>query len=148
MPPSAPGPSAAPGLGLAVFSAAAFSTSGVFASSLLSAGWTPGAAVTVRLVLAAAALTAPAVLALRGRWRLLARGAGRVTAYGLVAVTGSPLCYFNAVAHLSVGVALLLEYLGSLLVVGWLWLRHGRRPGRLTIAGTRQRCWASQWCWT
>ncbi|HEV2886097.1 MAG TPA: DMT family transporter, partial [Jatrophihabitans sp.] len=45
------------------------------------------------------------------------------------------LCYFNAVARLSVGVALLLEYLGILLVVGWLWLRHGRRPRRLTVAG-------------
>jgi drug/metabolite transporter (DMT)-like permease len=34
-----------------------------------------------------------------------------------------------------VGVALLLEYLGVVLVVGWLWLRHGQRPRRLTITG-------------
>jgi drug/metabolite transporter (DMT)-like permease len=34
-----------------------------------------------------------------------------------------------------VGVALLLEYLGVVLVVGWLWLRHGQRPRRLTVAG-------------
>ena len=34
-----------------------------------------------------------------------------------------------------VGVALLLEYLAVVLVVGWLWLRHGQRPRRLTIAG-------------
>jgi len=33
-------------------------------------------------------------------------------------------------------VALLLEYLGVLLVVGWLWLRHGQRPRRRTVAGT------------
>ena len=33
------------------------------------------------------------------------------------------------------GVALLLEYLGVVLVVGWLWLRHGQRPRRLTITG-------------
>ena len=36
---------------------------------------------------------------------------------------------------MSVGVALLLEYLGTVLVVGWLWLRHGQRPRRLTVAG-------------
>src|SRR5262249_62008676 len=35
-----------------------------------------------------------------------------------------------------VGVALLLEYLAAVLVVGWLWLRHGQRPRRLTVAGT------------
>jgi drug/metabolite transporter (DMT)-like permease len=34
-----------------------------------------------------------------------------------------------------VGVALLLEYFGIVLVVGWLWLRHGQRPRRLTVAG-------------
>ena len=34
-----------------------------------------------------------------------------------------------------VGVAMLLEYLGIVFVVGWLWLRHGQRPRRLTVAG-------------
>jgi len=40
------------------------------------------------------------------------------------------------VQRLSVGVALLLEYLGVVLIVGWLWLRTGQRPRRLTIAGS------------
>src|SRR3954451_6651602 len=62
------------GLGLALVSAATFGTSGAFASSLLVAGWTAGAAVTVRVVLAAAALTVPALLALRGRVRQLRHG--------------------------------------------------------------------------
>ncbi|MEO6205082.1 MAG: EamA family transporter, partial [Mycobacteriales bacterium] len=55
------------GVGLALVSAAAFGTSGSFASSLLDAGWTPGAAVTARLVIAALVLTVPAALLLRGR---------------------------------------------------------------------------------
>jgi hypothetical protein len=41
-----------------------------------------------------------------------------------VAVAGCQLAYFNAVQSLSVAVALLIEYSGVLLVVGWLWLRH------------------------
>lgn len=123
------------GLSLAVLSAATFGTSGAFAASLIDAGWSPGAAVTARIVTAAALLTGPALLALRGRWSLLRRGFGMMVAYGLVAVAGCQLCYFNAVAHLSVGVALLLEYLGAVLVVGWLWLRHGQRPRRLTVLG-------------
>jgi drug/metabolite transporter (DMT)-like permease len=59
-----------------------------------------------------------------------------VAAFGLIAVAGCQLFYFNAIQRLPVGVALLLEYLGVLLVVGWLWLRHGQRPRRRTVAGT------------
>ncbi|HWH27552.1 MAG TPA: DMT family transporter [Mycobacteriales bacterium] len=123
------------GLGLALLSAATFGTSGTFAASLLEAGWTPGAAVTVRVVVAALVLTVPALLLLRGRVRRLAAGSRGLAVYGVAAVAGAQLCYFNAVQHLSVAVALLLEYSGALLVVGWMWLRHGHRPGRLTVAG-------------
>ena len=45
------------GAGLAVLSAAAFSTSGSFGSSLIEAGWSPAAAVTARVAIAAAVLT-------------------------------------------------------------------------------------------
>jgi drug/metabolite transporter (DMT)-like permease len=123
------------GLGLAVVSAATFGTSGAFAASLLAAGWTPGAAVTVRVVVAALVLTVPALLSLRGHRARLRRGSRTLLVYGLTAVAGAQLCYFNAVQHLSVAVALLLEYSGALLVVLWLWLRRGQRPRRLTVAG-------------
>ena len=123
------------GLGLATASAATFGTSGTFAASLLAAGWTPGAAVTARILIAAVVLTVPALVLLRRR-RFDLRGGGRTLAtYGLVAVAGAQLCYFNAVNHLSVAVALLLEYGGILLVVAWMWLRHGQRPRRLTGVG-------------
>jgi drug/metabolite transporter (DMT)-like permease len=116
-------------------SAAAFGTSGTFAAALIGADWSPGAAVLARMAVAALILTVPAVLRMRGQWTLLRRDAGRVAAYGLFAVAGAQWCYFNAVARIPVGVAILLEYLGVVLVVGWLWLRHGQRPRRLTIIG-------------
>lgn len=122
------------GLALAVLSATTFGTSGSFASSLIAVGWSPGAAVVARVVIAALILTIPACLQLR-RQRLSARAVRTVGAYGVVAVGGAQLCYFNAVAHLSVAVALLLEYSGILLVVGWGWARHGHRPRRLTLMG-------------
>ena len=123
------------GLSAALLSAAAFGTSGAFATSLIDSGWSPAAAVTVRLLVAAAVLTIPAMVALRGQFGALARERRSIAGYGVLAIAGAQLCYFNAVARLSVGVALLLEYLGILLVVGWLWLRHGRRPRPLTVAG-------------
>jgi drug/metabolite transporter (DMT)-like permease len=123
------------GLGLAVTSAAAFGTSGTFGSALIRSGWSPSAVVLVRLALASLVLAVPTVLALRGRFALLRRSAPAVLVYGSLAVAGAQVCYFYAIQRLSVGVALMLEYLGVILVVLWMWLRHGRRPRRLTIAG-------------
>lgn len=125
------------GLTAAVVAAASFGTSGSFAASLLAVGWTSGSAVTYRVVLAALALTVPALLLLRrtDSWGALRRGAGPLALYGLVAVAGCQLAFFQAVQRLSVGVALLLEYSGVLLVVLWMWLRHRHVPTRLTIAG-------------
>jgi drug/metabolite transporter (DMT)-like permease len=122
------------GLALGLLSAATFGTSGSFASSLIAAGWTPGAAVTARVAIAAAVLTLPALVQLRSH-RVTARAARSAVLYGVVAVAGAQLCYFNAVEHLSVAVALLLEYSGILLVIAWMWARHGHRPRRLTLAG-------------
>src|SRR5664279_5711257 len=124
------------GFALALLSAATFGTSGTFASALIDAGWSPGAAVTVRISIAAVILAVPAIVTLRGRWQVLRRNFGMVAIYGLVAVAGCQVFFFNAVQHLSVGVALLLEYMGVVLIVGWLWLRTGQRPRRLTIAGS------------
>ena len=58
-----------------------------------------------------------------------------VRSRGLVPIAGAQLCYFNAVEHLSVGVALLLEYTAPILVVGWLWATTRRRPSNLTLSG-------------
>lgn len=127
---------AAAGLGLALLSAAAFGTSGSFARSLTDAGWSSGAAVAARISVAALILLVPTIVSMRGRWHLLRRDVGMITVYGLVAVAGCQVFFFNAVQHLSVGVALLLEYLGTVLVVGWMWARHGHRPPRLTVIGS------------
>ncbi len=123
------------GLALAVFAAATFGTSGIFGSSLIQAGWSPAAAVLARISIAAAVLTVPALLQLRGRWAVLRASAGSAVAYGLIAVAGCQLFFFNAISRMPVGAALLIEYLGPILVVGWLWLRHGQRPRRLTVTG-------------
>ena len=124
------------GFVLALFSAATFGTSGTFARSLIDTGWSPAAAVTIRISIAAGLLAIPAVVTLRERWNVLWRNIRMVTIYGLVAIAGCQVFFFNAVQHLSVGVALLLEYMGIILIVGWLWIRNGQRPRRLTIAGS------------
>ena len=125
----------AAGLGFAVVSAFSFGLSGALAKGLVESGWSSGAAVTVRVALATLVLAGPAAFALRGRWHLLRRNLRLVTGYGLAAVAGCQLAYFYAVEHLDVGVALLIEYTAPVAVLLWLWLRHGHRPGRLTLGG-------------
>jgi len=126
----------ASGLGVALFSSAVFGLSGSFAKALLETGWTPGAAVTARLTGAALILAVPAIAALRGRWHRLRDNWLTVLLFGVIGVAACQLFYFNAVSRLSVGVALLLEYLAPVLIVLWLWAASRKRPRPLTVAGT------------
>ena len=62
------------GLTLALTSAATFGMSGIFATSLIDIGWTPGAAVVVRIALAAALLDRPGPAPAAGSGAALPRG--------------------------------------------------------------------------
>ncbi|GIJ28158.1 membrane protein [Micromonospora qiuiae] len=124
------------GLTLALLSAVTFATSGTFARSLINAGWSAEALVVARVGIAALVLALPALLILRGRWPVLRRNLASIGVFGLLGVALAQVCFFNAVRYLPVGVALLLEYLGIILVVGWVWLVQGQRPRRLTVAGS------------
>ncbi len=123
------------GLLFALASAFAFGMSGPLAKSLMEAGWTPTAAVTARLAGGAIVMAVVASITRPGWIRESLQHAKTVVAYGLIPIAGAQLFYYNAVAHLSVGVALLLEYTAPLLVVGWLWITTRRRPGNLVLAG-------------
>ncbi len=123
------------GLAWALVSSISFGMSGTLAKGLMVTGWSPGATVTVRVAGAALVMLTPALILLRGRWWLLRRYAGLFLAYGVIAVAGTQLFYFISVQTLSVSVALLIEFLAPVLIVGWLWARHGQRPGPITALG-------------
>jgi drug/metabolite transporter (DMT)-like permease len=91
--------------------------------------------VAARLAGGALVLAAVATI-VRPDWIREARAHARtVVLYGLIPVAGAQLCYYNAVSHLSVGIALLLEYTAPVLVIGWVWATTKRRPRPLTLAG-------------
>ncbi|MBJ7337259.1 EamA family transporter [Mycolicibacterium sp.] len=119
----------------AIGSAFAFGMSGPLGKSLMEAGWSPTAAVTARLAGGAIAMAIFATVMNPGWVREALQHWKTVVAYGIVPIAGAQLCYYNAVSHLSVGVALLLEYTSPVLVVGWLWATTRRRPSNLTMAG-------------
>ncbi|HEX5860716.1 MAG TPA: DMT family transporter [Nocardioides sp.] len=125
----------ASGLAFALVSAVTFGLSGALARPLLESGWSAGAVVLIRVGLAAAIVAPVAAVALRGQWGTLRRNAGLIVTYGVLAVAGAQFCYFSAVSHMQVGPALLIEYTAPAAVVVWLWLRHGQRPGAVTLVG-------------
>jgi drug/metabolite transporter (DMT)-like permease len=123
------------GLALALVSASSFGLSGSLARSLLDLGWSPAAVVATRVGGAFLILLIPCLLLLR-RIGLPTGGQSlRMLAYGVVAIALAQLCYFSAVQYLSVSVALLLEYLAPVMLIGWHWARTHRRPTGSVLAG-------------
>ncbi len=123
------------GLLALLLSSAAFATSGPFAKSLIGAGWSPTLVVFIRMVGGALALAPFAIGPLRGRWHLVRQHLPLVVSYGFLAVGAAQLGYFQAVQRLDVGVALLLEYLGIILVVLAMWALSRIAPHPLTLLG-------------
>jgi drug/metabolite transporter (DMT)-like permease len=123
------------GLVLGLVSALLFSTSGAFGAALLESGWSPTGAVLARVLVAAAVLSPAALLALRGRWHVVRQSWRQMVIYGVVGVAAVQVAYFNTVARMPVGAAILLTYLAIVFVMAWLWMRHGHRPTLLTMTG-------------
>lgn len=110
---------------LAVVSAWCFAFSGPMARYLNAAGLTPMETAWVRMAGAGVLLTA-ALAVFRPRALRIPRQYLLFTvAYGVIAVATVQALFFQAIARLPVGVALLIEYTAPVLVV--LWVRFVRR---------------------
>jgi drug/metabolite transporter (DMT)-like permease len=108
-------------MAFALASALAFGGSGVFARPLLDAGMDSLHVTWLRLAGAALILLPVAVR----HWRVAQRKPLLVLAYGVFPMAGVQALYFAAIARIPVGIALLLEFLGPVLVL--LWVRVVRR---------------------
>ncbi|GAA2255254.1 EamA family transporter [Streptomyces amakusaensis] len=103
-------------LGIALVSALAFGGSGVAAKPLIEAGLDPLHVVWLRGAGAALVL-----LPLAWFHRDLPRRKPMLLlGFGLFAVAGVQAFYFASISRIPVGVALLVEYLGPALVLGWI----------------------------
>lgn len=136
---SSSGSSRGVGIGLGVVSSTCFSASGTFAKALTDAGFSPLQAVWMRVLGACAALVA-GTLILRGPdafTRIRRESAVRraVIVFGLVVVASCQGLYFVAASRLPVGIAILLEFTGPVLVVCYLRLIRRQHVRRTAFAG-------------
>lgn len=123
------------GLTFALLSAASFALSGIFASALLDGGWSAGAVTFVRISGGALVLLAPTLWLLRGKWDAVLRSWREVLVLGVLAVAVCQLAFFSAVAYIEPSLALLIEFLGPVLLVFFTWATTRRTPAMLTFAG-------------
>ena len=122
------------GLLFAVVSSVAFGASGPFGKALINAGVSPLQATWLR-VAGAALVLVPLVLLLRGpaAVRALRPHLPALALYGLTGMAGCQALYFVAASRLPVGIAILLEFTGPVLVLVWLRLVR-RAPVHRTAA--------------
>lgn len=124
------------GLVLAVASALAFSSSGPFVKPLLEAGWSLGAALLVRMGVAGLILSPALVRAIYRQRGFLRRHWRIILAFGLIPVLGCQLFFFSAMQRMPVAVALLIQYLAPVMLVGFVWLRTRKAPSKLVLWGS------------
>ena len=122
------------GLIMAVASALAFSSSGPFIKPLLENGWSLGAALLVRMGVAGLILSPAVFRAIRRNPRFLQRHWRVILAFGLMPVLGCQLFFFSAMQRMPVAVALLIQYLAPVMLVGFVWLRTRRAPSPLVLS--------------
>ncbi|MFR9731616.1 EamA family transporter [Saccharopolyspora sp. MS10] len=120
------------GVTAAIVSAFCFGGSGPFAKPLINAGFTPLQVAWLRLA-GGALLMLPFAVRHAGAvraapWLLLG--------YGVFAIAGVQIFYFAAIASIPVAVALLIEFLGPVLVLGWIRFVRRSPVTRRAAAGT------------
>ncbi|MFY1637398.1 EamA family transporter [Solwaraspora sp. WMMB335] len=124
------------GLALVVGASVLFAVNGTAAKLVLQAGLDAPRLTLLRATGAFAGLLVISVVLRPGvrRLRLRARELPLLAGYGLTGFFLVPMLYFVAIARLPVGIALLFEYTGPLMVALWVWLVQRQR--------VRSRIWA------
>jgi drug/metabolite transporter (DMT)-like permease len=112
-------------------SAIAFGGSGVAAKPLIEAGLDPLHVVWMR-VAGAALILLPVALRHRELPRLRP---GLLLGFGALGVAGCQALYFVAISRIPVGVAILVEYLGPALLLGWVRFVQRRPVSRAAALG-------------
>ncbi|GAA1265515.1 EamA family transporter [Pseudonocardia aurantiaca] len=116
-------------------SAVTFGLSGPFAKALTDAGWSATGAVLVRLGGAAVILLVVLAVVRPGVVAAMRADGPALLLYGLLAMAGVQVAFFNALLYLPVAIALLLEYTGPILVIAWVWVVRRQPPSPRTLVG-------------
>jgi drug/metabolite transporter (DMT)-like permease len=121
---------------VALIAALTFGASGAIVKPLFDAGWSPGAAVAVRVLVGGTVLLPLALFALRGKWMTVWKSRWRILAMAAVGVAGTQLLYFAAIQRIPVGTGILIEYMAPLLLVAVAWALSRIMPKVVVLVGS------------
>lgn len=114
-------PRAALGVTLILLASFFFGVCGSFGKVIIQSGLTPVQVTWLRVAgVGLIAVIAAVVPLLRARREGQRPPWGALAMFGLTAIAGVQAFYFIAVERLPVGIALLLEFMGPIVVVGWI----------------------------
>lgn len=123
------------GLPVAAISGVSYALAGPVARGLLDAGWSPAAVALVRVGGAAVILLVPTVVLLARAGSRARTWAPSLLGYGVIAIAGVQVCFFNAIQYAPVSSVLLIEYLAPVLLMFWTWARTGQAPSSTVLLG-------------
>jgi drug/metabolite transporter (DMT)-like permease len=128
-------PRPAVGYALTVLAAVFFSVNGTVSTLALQAGIAAPRLTALRCTGAALGLLAALAVAAPGRLRLAWRDVPFLAAFGVVGVALTQYLYYVAIGRLPIGIALVFEMTGPVLIALYVWLvRHEK---------VRRRLWAA-----
>lgn len=120
---------------LAVAAASFWAVGGVFAKMAFARGVAPAELAQVRIALGFVSFAVIVAVWRRADARVRPRHMPLLIAFGVIGMAGVQLSYYESIKRLPVVLALLIQYLGPLFVLGYVWLRGRRVGGRLWLAG-------------
>jgi drug/metabolite transporter (DMT)-like permease len=122
------------GYALAVAAASFWAVGGVFAKMAFARGVAPAELAQVRIALGFLMFAAIVAVSRRSDARVRREDLPLLLAFGVIGMAGVQLTYYEAIKRLPVVLALLIQYLGPLFVLVYVWLRGRAVGGRLWVA--------------
>jgi drug/metabolite transporter (DMT)-like permease len=122
------------GYGFAIAAAAFFGIGGIIAKNAFNAGLAPSILAEWRVFFAFLVFAAVFAALRPGDLRIRRSDLGLFAVFGIVGLAGVSLVYYEAIKRIPVGVALVIEYTGPLLLLVYAYARGRTVGGRLWIA--------------
>ncbi len=123
------------GYGAAFLAAALFAIGGIFAKGAFRAGIQPSELAELRILFGFLVFFAAVALFRRRDLRLDRRDLPLIVFFGVFALAGVQWSYYESIQRLPIGVALVIQYTGPLVMLAYARWRGLRVGGRLWLAG-------------
>jgi drug/metabolite transporter (DMT)-like permease len=123
------------GYGASLLAAALFAFGGIFAKGIFRSGIQPSELAELRILFGFLVLFAAVAIFRRHDLRVARRDLPLIAFFGVFGLAGVQLAYYESIQRLPIGVALVIQYTGPLVMLAYARWRGLQVGGRLWLAG-------------